>query len=186
MQPMFQTGNRVEQPFEAASAIQLIAGISRSLEPDPGLARYYLRCLAEMISDDALPSVLTSILPERLFGHQPGSNGGLASWQIRRVIEHIENELENPVRIEELSSLIELSPGHFCRAFKISMGETAHSFIIRRRIRRAQILMIETRDSLSEIACSCGLADQAHLTRLFRKLVGETPMNWRRANQLIT
>jgi AraC family transcriptional regulator len=170
--------------FEIASAAQLIAGINRSLETDPGLARYYLQRLAELVTEEEAPNSLSCILPESLPGHESSTQGGLASWQIRRVIHHIESELENGLRIEDLSGLINLSPGHFCRTFKITMGETAHSFIIRRRIRRAQILMIETRNSLSEIACSCGLADQAHLTRLFRKLVGDTPMNWRRANQL--
>ena len=172
-------------PCETESAAQLIAGIGQSMEVDPGLARYYLRCLAEMMIDHARPSALASILPERLPGYASRAHGGLATWQIKRVVDHIESELENALRIEDLSRLIDLSPGHFCRTFKTSMGETAHSFIIRRRIRRAQILMLETRNSLSEIACSCGLADQAHLTRLFRKLVGDTPMNWRRENQLI-
>lgn len=184
MQQVILPNRQTAWPFETAAAAQLIAGIGRSLEADPGLARYYLRCLAEMVTDDEVPSALSNILPERLPGYDVGAQGGMASWQIKRVIQHIESELENALRIEDLAQLIDLSPGHFCRTFKTSMGETAHSFIIRRRIRRAQILMIETRNSLSQIACSCGLADQAHLTRLFRKMVGDTPMNWRRGNQV--
>ncbi len=184
MQQVILLNRQTGWPFETAAAAQLIVGIGRSLEADPGLARYYLRCLAEMVTDDEVPSALSNILPERRPGYEAGAQGGLASWQIKRVIQHVESELENALRIEDLAQLIDLSPGHFCRTFKISMGETAHSFIIRRRIRRAQILMIETRSSLSQIACSCGLADQAHLTRLFRKMVGDTPMNWRRGNQI--
>ena len=185
MHQAFQHAHHTARPMEAASAVQLIAGIHRSLEVDPGLARYYLRCLAGLITHDEAPGAFSRVLSERLPGYVSTAQGGLANWQIKRVIDHIENELENVLRIEDLAALIDLSPGHFCRTFKISMGETAHSFVIRRRIRRAQILMIETKNSLSQIACSCGLADQAHLTRLFRKLVGETPMNWRRANQLM-
>jgi len=41
--------------------------------------------------------------------------------------------------------------------------------------------MLSTNKPLSEIAAECGLADQAHLTRLFRKVVGESPAVWRRA-----
>jgi AraC-like DNA-binding protein len=55
------------------------------------------------------------------------------------------------------------------------MGETPHGYIMRQRIRRAQILMLESRDLLSQIACACGLTDQAHLTRLFRRALGTTP-----------
>jgi AraC-like DNA-binding protein len=39
--------------------------------------------------------------------------------------------------------------------------------------------MLRTDDALSEIACICGLTDQAHLTRLFRRVVGNTPRAWR-------
>jgi AraC family transcriptional regulator len=41
--------------------------------------------------------------------------------------------------------------------------------------------MLSTQQPLRDIAAECGLADQAHLTRLFRKIVGESPAAWRRA-----
>jgi AraC family transcriptional regulator len=53
--------------------------------------------------------------------------------------------------------------------------------VIRRRVERAQGLMLATDASLSDIALDCGLADQSHLTRLFRRIVGESPRAWRRA-----
>jgi AraC-like DNA-binding protein len=46
---------------------------------------------------------------------------------------------------------------------------------------RAQGLMLSTDKALSEIAAECGLADQSHFTRLFRRFVGESPAAWRRA-----
>ncbi|PMX44440.1 helix-turn-helix transcriptional regulator, partial [Pseudomonas sp. MPR-R2A6] len=82
--------------------------------------------------------------------------------------------------LDGLAGVVRLSTGHFCRAFKVTVGETPHAFLIRRRIRRAQTLMLTTKDSLSHIACTCGLTDQAHLTRLFRRMVGDTPLSWRR------
>jgi AraC-like DNA-binding protein len=53
--------------------------------------------------------------------------------------------------------------------------------VIRRRVERAQGLMLSTDAPLSAIALDCGLADQAHLSRLFRRIVGESPRAWRRA-----
>jgi AraC-like DNA-binding protein len=41
--------------------------------------------------------------------------------------------------------------------------------------------MLSTAKPLCDIAIECGLADQAHLSRLFRKVVGETPAAWRRS-----
>jgi AraC-like DNA-binding protein len=59
--------------------------------------------------------------------------------------------------------------------------DSPHGYIIRRRVERAQGLMLSTARPLRDIAAECGLADQAHLTRLFRRIVGESPAAWRRA-----
>jgi transcriptional regulator GlxA family with amidase domain len=107
------------------------------------------------------------------------AKGGLAGWQLRKVVQHIEDNLAGPLSCHDLAAAARLSTGHFCRAFKTSMGEPPHAYVIRQRIRRAQRLMLQTDDALSEIACICGLTDQAHLTRLFRRMVGTTPKVWR-------
>jgi AraC family transcriptional regulator len=52
--------------------------------------------------------------------------------------------------------------------------------LMRRRILRAQKLMLTSRLPLSQVAVECGLCDQAHLTRLFRRIVGTSPCAWRR------
>ena len=55
----------------------------------------------------------------------------------------------------------------------------ARIWIRHRRIELAQGLMLTTGASLSEIALSCGMSDQSHFTRSFRRIVGETPSSWR-------
>ena len=107
--------------------------------------------------------------------------GGLAPWQIRKVTSYVETHLDQPIRNEELAALVRLNPSHFGRAFRNSFGEPPHEYVIRRRVERAQGLMLSTDASLSEIALNCGLADQSHLTRLFRRFAGESPRAWRRA-----
>lgn len=107
--------------------------------------------------------------------------GGLSPWQIRKVTSHVEANLDRPIRNEELATLVRLNPSHFGRAFRNSFGEPPHEYVIRRRVERAQGLMLSTDASLSDIALDCGLADQSHLTRLFRRIVGESPRAWRRA-----
>jgi AraC-like DNA-binding protein len=110
-----------------------------------------------------------------------GGRGGLAPWQIRKVTNHIEVNLHRSIRNDELAALARLDRSYFGRAFRVSFGEPAHEYVIRRRVERAQGLMLSSSASLSEIALDCGLADQSHLTRLFRRIVGESPRAWRRA-----
>lgn len=120
-------------------------------------------------------------VPERVTPPIAQVRGGLCPWQIRKVTSHIEVNLDRPIRNEDLATIVRLNSCHFGRAFRNSFGESPHEYIIRRRVERAQGLMLSTDAPLSQIALDCGLADQAHLSRLFRRVVGESPRTWRRA-----
>jgi AraC family transcriptional regulator len=106
---------------------------------------------------------------------------GLAPWQIRKAKMHIELNLGGKVSTQDLATIAGLSPFHFSRAFRTSFGDSPHRYLLRRRIECSQGLMLSTKDSLAEIALNCGLVDQAHFGKLFRRLVGESPGAWRRA-----
>jgi AraC family transcriptional regulator len=110
-----------------------------------------------------------------------GVRQGLAPWQVRKVLSHIEANLGMHLRNRDLAAVARLSEYHFNVAFRKSVGEAPHGYIIRRRVERAQGLMLSTERPLSDIALECGLADQAHFSRLFRTIVGESPAAWRRA-----
>jgi transcriptional regulator GlxA family with amidase domain len=107
---------------------------------------------------------------------------GLAPWQVRTVASHVETNLDKPIRSSELASVVRLDPAYFCRVFRASFGEPPLQYVSRRRIERAQELMLSTDTSLSQIAFDCGFADQAHFSRLFRRVAGDTPRAWRRAH----
>jgi AraC-like DNA-binding protein len=108
------------------------------------------------------------------------ARGGLAPWQARRVTALIETSLRSSIRVRDFNAITGLSTSHFARAFKASFGETVHTYIVRRRMERAQELMLTTNESLCQIALECGLCDQAHFSRLFRRIFGITPGLWRR------
>jgi AraC family transcriptional regulator len=111
---------------------------------------------------------------------EKAARGGLAPWQLRRVIAHVDASLTATLRVRDLNEITGLSASHFSRAFKASVGLSVHAYIIRRRMERAQELMLVTNDSLCQIALQCGLCDQAHFSRLFRRVVGTSPNVWRR------
>jgi AraC family transcriptional regulator len=109
--------------------------------------------------------------------------GGLPAWQMRKIIAHVETNLSRRISVKELASLLRLSASHFCRAFKSAFGAPPRDYVIRRRIEMAQAMMLTTSEPIRSIALSCGMCDQQHFTRSFRRLVGETPSMWRRTRR---
>jgi len=123
-------------------------------------------------------------LPTRFGGvAKPASAGSLAPWQVKRVAAHIEANLETSLHALELAAVTRLSVSHFSRAFKVSFGQSPHAYVMVRRTERAKSLILSDKQiPLAEVALSCGLSDQAHLSRVFRNIVGESPAAWRRRN----
>jgi AraC family transcriptional regulator len=106
--------------------------------------------------------------------------GGLASWRAKRLTSYIEDKLDSTIRVSDLAGLVRLSSSHFCRAFRETFGETPLTYVMKRRMVRAQQLMLMSRVSLSQVALACGMCDQAHFSRTFRRIVGTNPGVWRR------
>jgi AraC family transcriptional regulator len=84
------------------------------------------------------------------------------------------------IRIVDLAAAARLSKSYFSHVFQRTVGESPFSYVRRRRIERAQQMMLLTDKSLADIALACGLADQSHMNRCFRNLVGQSPGAWRR------
>jgi AraC family transcriptional regulator len=146
-------------------AAQVLDVLGRTLGQDPDAARAAAQQLVRLLTP------APAAAPAR---------GGLAPWQQRKIERYLGEHLEGPVHVGTLAAELPLSVSHFCRAFKESFGETPHAHIMRLRFERAQALMLTTAEPLSQIALACGLADQAHLSKLFRRHVGDTPSRWRR------
>jgi AraC family transcriptional regulator len=108
------------------------------------------------------------------------ARSGLAPWQARMVKTYIETHLDGNLRTNDLAQLVQLSSFHFCRVFRVSFGYSPHTYVTRRRVERAQGLMLTTNQTLGQIALDCGFADQAHFTKIFRRSCGESPGEWRR------
>lgn len=111
------------------------------------------------------------------------SKSGLPKWRLKRVTAYIEENLAESVTLVGMAEAAGLSRMHFAAQFRVTTGVRPHDFLLRRRIERAQAMMLETRDSLVEIALGVGFQTQAHFTTVFRRLVGDTPYQWRAANR---
>ena len=153
----------------AREMLQALNDAREALETNPGEMRQIALNLFTRISS----SDRTPLEPAR---------GGLAPWQKRRVQRYLAENMVHSIRMSELAGEVRLSVSHFCRAFKMSFGETSHAHLQRLRLEMAKKLMLTTGDPLSQIALDCGLADQAHLSKLFRRALHDTPNAWRRRN----
>ena len=101
--------------------------------------------------------------------------------RLQRVRDYIETHLEDRLTLTHLAEVACLSPYHFSRSFKQSVGIGPQRYIMRLRIERAKTLMRRTRRPLAAIALETGFADQAHLTSVFRRETGLTPGRYRGA-----
>ena len=107
-------------------------------------------------------------------------HSSLPAWKTKRVLGFIDENLDRPIRIEEMASIANLSCSHFSRVFRATLGETPSRFVARHRVERAEQLILFTDKPLSQIALDCGMADQSHLTKLFRRVYGMSPGKWRK------
>jgi AraC family transcriptional regulator len=164
----------------------------RFMSPNPNLLRIAELMAAEcepgkpvdVLYGDSLSLALLIALSRRSRVSSPRDfRGGLAPWQLKRSLDYLESRLSENVTIKALADLARLSPSYYVRAFKTSIGTTPHRWLHDLRIRRVQQLLLDTRSPVGRIALETGFADQAHLTRVFRQVTGESPGAWRRMRQ---
>jgi AraC-like DNA-binding protein len=166
----------VSDEFSAALT-NWLAEARLAISHDPRTAdRYWDRFEVLLLRNGAL---------ERRYDEIEAPSCGLAPWQRARITSYVDANLAKRLSTAELAALVRLSTSHFRRAFKASLGCSPHEYVIQCRIARAKTLMLETGISLAQIALECGLADQAHLSRLFRRRVGISPSAWRRGQELL-
>ncbi|MBY3235144.1 helix-turn-helix transcriptional regulator [Rhizobium laguerreae] len=150
------------------SLAQLVA--AECLNPEP---------LHDLYGDGLALAMIIDVL--KIAKAMPRKRSRLASWQLRRATEFIEENCLRNIRLEELAGLTGLSQSHFSHAFKASTGIAPHQWQTNARLDRAKRLLVESENALTAIAAETGFADQAHFTRVFRKHVGITPASWKKA-----
>ncbi|WP_157467570.1 helix-turn-helix domain-containing protein [Edaphobacter aggregans] len=129
---------------------------------------------------ESLMTALLAVLFTSPQTREKAVQSGLARWQLRRAVEYIEANFLEDIRLAELAGVAGLSPSHFARAFKVSMGLTPHRWLVEQRIHRAKRLMAKNGKTISVAAHLAGFANQSHFTKAFRRVTGTTPGLWLR------
>lgn len=130
----------------------------------------------------AVTLLLTHILKHYGALRWPGVSvrGGLAPYQLNRLREFIDAHLDQPLRLTDLAAVAGLSEYHFARMFRQSQGQAPHQYLLQQRLLRAEQLLQESSDSITEIALRCGFSSTSHFSNRFRQARGITPSALRR------
>ena len=138
----------------------------------------------DRILADALNTAL-AVQIVRLYGDATAimltPSNGLSLERLKRVYDYIEAHLDDRLTLTDLASIACLSPYHFSRSFKRTVGIGPARYVIQRRLERAKALMRRTSQPLASIAQEVGFVDQSHLTSVFRRETGVTPGHFRAA-----
>src|SRR5688572_12385508 len=111
---------------------------------------------------------------------------GIRPDVLARVLQVIDQRFHEPLRVEDLGRHACLSPFHFARMFKISVGQAPHAYLTAKRMEHARQLLAETNVAIADVARRVGFRTQAHFSGVFRKQVGVTPGQYRRHNRPAT
>jgi len=87
--------------------------------------------------------------------------------------------MEEDITLIEMAQAVELSPTYFSRMFRQSTGETPHQFVLRNRIERAKEMLREAEARVLDVAVACGFKTQQHFARVFRRICGTSPTEYR-------
>ena len=105
----------------------------------------------------------------------------LAAARIARARDYLGANLSRNVSLKALASVADLDPFSLLRGFSKTYGLPPHAWLTQERVRRAKG-MLRSGLAPAAVAAAVGFADQSHLTRHFKRLLGYTPGRYRAAS----
>ncbi|MFR9791462.1 helix-turn-helix domain-containing protein [Streptomyces sp. MB22_4] len=162
---------------------------SEPLLDDPGLAMALARAHAELSAcpdpleaESRLPWLLTALARRHSTARPIDDRVPGAAAVARTVRDRLADELTAPPTLASLAADLGLSRYQLLRAFRTATGIPPYAWLAQYRVARARVLLAAGLRP-AEVAGLVGFADQAHLTRWFRRVVGVTPAAYRNSVQ---
>ena len=181
------------------------AAITAGLLPDGGAEIAAGRNVRNLLIRDDLAAQLSRTLTEDLNGGDPlyaesvgqtilmrilalrpsaSRVGALPKWRLRRVQEHLDANIAEPISLADLAEAAGLSRMHFAAQFRKTTGCKPHEYLLQHRIERAKQMLIGTDATLVDVALSVGFQTQSHFSTVFKRLAGDTPARWQRIHRV--
>ena len=141
-----------------------------------------------MAPDDVTPLAINALALEmlaeaaRLHENRDFAQKPIPAW-LRGATELIHDRFREGLRIEDFAEAAEVHPAHLASVFRRVHRMPLAAYIRRLRLDWAAERLIRTNQPISMIAAEAGFADQAHMTRWFRRVMGATPAAYRNARR---
>lgn len=103
--------------------------------------------------------------------------------RIINVVNFIRKNIDKNIDIDTLAGLSYLSKDHFIRLFKSEMKTTPLQYIVKKKIEKAQLLLITKDLAIKEIAYTLGYDNYSYFIKLFKKQTGLTPQTYKESNR---
>lgn len=113
--------------------------------------------------------------------HEKYSDSSLTNEEkiVDKVSKYIDDNMDKMLKLEELASICNLSPGYFSRVFKKETGKTVITYINEKKVERAKKLLKESKEPIINISLDLGFDDCGYFIRVFKKITGLTPKAFR-------
>ena len=98
---------------------------------------------------------------------------------VDKVSKYIDDNMDKMLKLEELASICNLSPGYFSRVFKKETGKTVITYMNEKKVERAKKLLKESKEPIINISLDLGFDDCGYFIRVFKKITGLTPKAFR-------
>jgi AraC-like DNA-binding protein len=174
-----------EQPkfspqFQRCATVEpLIRSLANIPPGGPAVAQLYIQ------------GVSLAVAAQLILSHRPPYQTGeklkippLPKWRLKRTLDYIEANIAEPITLPALAKCAGLTRMYFAAQFRVATGFRPHDFVLRRRIERAQDMLLAPKITLTDIAFNTGFQTQSHFTTVFKRLVGQTPNRWREAHRV--
>lgn len=98
---------------------------------------------------------------------------------VTKAREYIEQHQEGEILLDDVARAVHASTFHFCKTFKKATGFTFTQYVSLMRVAKAKQLLANPQKRISEIAYEVGFQSLTHFNRIFRKVTGSSPSDYR-------
>ncbi len=138
--------------------------------------------LARIESEEDLCEWLVAML-ERIMDAITANRAIPIGVLLGAALKYMQERLHEDLSRDEVAEVASLSPSHFSRMVKQTYGQSFTELLTKMRVDKAREMLVLTEKSLVQICVDCGFSDQSYFTKVFQKVTGRTPGEYRRLHR---